>query len=107
MVLYCEPPISPDTNIDDLDFFRGLQSCLVRTKVKAKDKLEPFIALIVQVFKEYSSDNIQRMFGCLYHCYAQILALDEENDFGDYEPNEESEEDYYEEVPDDAVNVCD
>ena len=47
------------------------------------------------------------MFGCLYHCYRQILALDGENDFGDDEPNEGSEEDDYEEVPNHAMNVCD
>ena len=36
-----------------------------------------------------------------------LFALDGENDLGNFEPNEGSEEDDYEEAPDDAINVCD
>ena len=68
-----QPPNSPDTNINDLSFFRALQSCQWGSVEEAKDDKDSLIAAVKAAYEDFDHKKINRSFLTLATCLEEII----------------------------------
>ncbi|XP_057793153.1 uncharacterized protein LOC131009762 [Salvia miltiorrhiza] len=78
MQLICQPPNSPDTNINDLGFFRAIQSLQDDKPAKNVDDL---VKNVESAFEELSAQTLNNVFLTLQGCYAEILTVKGGNNY--------------------------
>jgi hypothetical protein len=77
--LYCQPPNSPDTNINDLAFFRSIQS--LQHKIGSGNNAGTLIASVEQAFAEYPWKKLRNAFLTLQCCLNDIIECHGDNDY--------------------------
>ena len=65
-----QPAQSPDLNVDDLAFFRSLQSDV---SLVAKGSRRDLLAAVVQCWNEYPAEKMEAVWLCLYTSYRGVL----------------------------------
>ncbi|XP_057795059.1 uncharacterized protein LOC131011288 [Salvia miltiorrhiza] len=78
MTLICQPPNSPDTNVNDLGFFRAIQSLQDDNTAKTVDDL---LANVVRAFEELTPQTLNNVFLTLQGCYSEMLKVKGGNDY--------------------------
>ena len=73
-----QPPNSPDLNINDLAFFRSIQSLQQR---EATNNTTQLIAAVHQAFNKYPGYKIDNAFLTLQCCFNSIIERDGNNDY--------------------------
>ena len=65
-----QPAQSPDLNVDDLGFFRSLQSDV---SLVAKGSRRDLLAAVVQCWNEHPAEKMEAVWLCLYTSYRGVL----------------------------------
>jgi hypothetical protein len=78
IVMYFQPPNSPDFNILDLGFFRALQS--LQQKKRAKT-IEELIGNVETAWDEYPPEKLNRVWLTLQSCFDKVLTVHGQNDY--------------------------
>jgi hypothetical protein len=78
LTLYFQPPQSPDTNINDLAFFRAIQS--LQQTMHAKNK-EELLATVVAAWDQYPPRVLNRMWLTLMSCFDETIQDQGGNDY--------------------------
>ena len=78
VLLYSQPANSPDTNINDLGFFRALQSLYERRAPKDVNEL---IEYVQETYNDYSYAKINKIWLSLMAVYNKILEHHGDNNF--------------------------
>ena len=78
IILYKQPPNSPDTNVCDLGLFNAIQSRYER--LAPRNSLE-IINCVLKAWREYPPKNISNLFLTLQGVYNQIIDHHGGNDF--------------------------
>ena len=68
-----QPPNSPDTNINDLSFFRALQSCQWDSVEEAKDDKDSLIEAVKAAYADFDHKKNNRSFLTLATCLEEII----------------------------------
>ncbi|GAA0162730.1 hypothetical protein LIER_18760 [Lithospermum erythrorhizon] len=76
--LTCQPPNSPDLNVLDLGYFRGIQSLQYREAPKTIDEL---MAAVEKSFQELSPSALNRVFLTFQECMIEVLKCKGGNDY--------------------------
>lgn len=72
ITLVQQPPNSPDTNINDLGWFRALQSIQVRKNTKTADQL---VDAVKKSYEELCPKTLNNVFLSLQGCMVEILKV--------------------------------
>lgn len=72
MQLVCQPPNSPDCNINDLGFFRAIQSLQY---VKAAKNVDDQIKNVKSSFEELTATTLNNVFLTLMGCYVEMMKI--------------------------------
>ncbi|KAL6495734.1 hypothetical protein OROGR_030297 [Orobanche gracilis] len=70
--LVCQPPNSPDTNVNDLGFFRAIQTLKVQ---KAAQGIDELMKNVIKAYEDYSPIKINYVFLTLQGCYTEIMKV--------------------------------
>ncbi|XP_042033532.1 uncharacterized protein LOC121780072 [Salvia splendens] len=73
-----QPPCSPDTNVNDLGWFRAIQSLQVQTACKTIDDL---IKAVEKSFHDLSPQTLDNVFLSLQSCMVEILKVKGQNSY--------------------------
>ncbi|XP_057768738.1 uncharacterized protein LOC130988793 [Salvia miltiorrhiza] len=76
--LVCQPANSPDTNVNDLGFFRAIQT--LKDQKPAKDVNE-LLKNVHEAYLEYPPQKINHVFLTLQGCYHEILKAKGDNNY--------------------------
>ncbi|XP_057796058.1 uncharacterized protein LOC131012156 [Salvia miltiorrhiza] len=68
--LVCQPANSPDTNVNDLGFFRAIQS--LKDQKPAKN-VEELLENVKAAYEEYPPEKLNNVFLTLQGCYQEII----------------------------------
>lgn len=68
--LVFQPPNSPDTNVNDLGFFRSIES--LKTDTQARN-IEELVAAVEDSYKELDHYTLNKVFLTLQSCFKQIM----------------------------------
>jgi hypothetical protein len=74
-----QPPNSPDTNVNDLGFFRALQSAQWDTIENARSNKDNLIAAVLGAFAAYEPMKLNFAFLTLQSCIAEIIKCHGDN----------------------------
>lgn len=86
IVLYNQPAQSPDLNINDLAFFRSIQSLYYES---APANQEELIQAVLEAFRRYCPTKMNRMWLTLMSCCNQILEHNGDNHYSITHMNKE------------------
>lgn len=86
IILSKQPAQSPDLNVNDLAFFRSIQSLYYEA---SPDDESDLINAVLQAYEEYSVASINRMWLTLQTCCNQILEHDGDNHYSIVHMNKE------------------
>lgn len=78
IMLVCQPPNSPDTNVNDLGWFRAIQSLQLDT---ASYNVDDLIRNVTISFDELSAMTLNNVFLSLQSVLIEILKANGNNDF--------------------------
>ena len=70
ILLYCQPPNSPDTNVLDLGFFAAIQSLQHQ---KSCRNIQELVTAVNDAFEEFEPDRLNKVFLSLFACYNSIV----------------------------------
>ncbi|XP_042059721.1 uncharacterized protein LOC121804288 [Salvia splendens] len=73
-----QPPNSPDTNVNDLGWFRAIQSLQTQTACKNVDDL---VNAVVQSFNELQPQTLDNVFLSLQGCFMEIMKVQGHNTY--------------------------
>ncbi|XP_042003741.1 uncharacterized protein LOC121752706 [Salvia splendens] len=73
-----QPPNSPDTNVNDLGWFRAIQSLQTQTACKNVDDL---VNAVVQSFNELQPQTLDNVFLSLHGCFMEIMKVQGHNTY--------------------------
>ncbi|XP_042022974.1 uncharacterized protein LOC121770286 [Salvia splendens] len=73
-----QPPNSPDTNVNDLGWFRAIQSLQTQTACKNVDDL---VNAVVQSFNELQPQTLNNVFLSLQGCFMEIMKVQGHNSY--------------------------
>ncbi|XP_057808982.1 uncharacterized protein LOC131023458 [Salvia miltiorrhiza] len=76
--LVCQPANSPDTNVNDLGFFRAIQSLKDQKPVKDVGEL---IKNVQDAYNEYPPQKINHVFLTFQSCYQEIIKAKGDNNY--------------------------
>ncbi|XP_057785529.1 uncharacterized protein LOC131003072 [Salvia miltiorrhiza] len=76
--LICQPPNSPDTNINDLGFFRAIQSL---QDDKMANTVDDLLKNVLSSYQELTTQTLNNVFLTLQGCYIEILKVKGGNDY--------------------------
>ncbi|XP_057773775.1 uncharacterized protein LOC130993071 [Salvia miltiorrhiza] len=76
--LICQPPNSPDTNINDLGFFRAIQSL---QDDKMANTVDDLLKNVLSSYQELTAHTLNNVFLTLQGCYIEILKIKGGNDY--------------------------
>lgn len=76
IMLVQQPPNSPDTNVNDLGWFRAIQSIQIETSCYNIDQL---VNAVVMSFEELSPHTLNNVFLSLQGCMIEIMKLRGQN----------------------------
>ncbi|XP_057811614.1 uncharacterized protein LOC131025846 [Salvia miltiorrhiza] len=78
MTLICQPPNFPDTNVNDLGFFRAIHSLQDDKTAKTLDEL---LANKMSSFEELTPQTLNNVFLTFQGCYSEMLKVKRGNDY--------------------------
>lgn len=78
MRLVFQPPNSPDTNVNDLGFFRAIQSLQVQTAAKNVTEL---LNAVFSAYEEMSHSTLNNVFLSLQSCMVEIMKVRGHNNY--------------------------
>ena len=78
LLLYTQPANSPDTNINDLGFFRALQSMFHRLCPNDEQQI---IEYVQETYNEYDYKKINYIWLTLMGCYNEIIRCHGDNNY--------------------------
>lgn len=73
-----QPPNSPDTNINDLGWFRALQSLQIKYNTKTIDEL---VAAVLKSYEEICPKSLNNVFMSLQCCMVEIMKVKGKNSY--------------------------
>ncbi|XP_057791292.1 uncharacterized protein LOC131008429 [Salvia miltiorrhiza] len=76
--LVCQPANSPDTNVNDLGFFRAIQTLKDQ---KMAHGVESLLKNVQDAFEEYPAAKINNVFLTLQSCYQEIMKVKGNNNY--------------------------
>ncbi|XP_057811524.1 uncharacterized protein LOC131025754 [Salvia miltiorrhiza] len=77
-ILVQQPPNSPDTNVNDLRWFRAIQSFQTQTSSQTINQL---IEVVHKAFEELSPNTLNNVFLSLQECMVEIMKVKGENSY--------------------------
>ncbi|XP_057811519.1 uncharacterized protein LOC131025750 [Salvia miltiorrhiza] len=77
-ILVQQPPNSPDTNVNDLRWFRAIQSFPTQTSSQTINQL---IEVVHKAFEELSPNTLNNVFLSLQECMVEIMKVKDENSY--------------------------
>ena len=78
ILLYTQPPNSPDLNINDLGFFRALDAAYRKFSPRTAEEI---ISYVQRAYREYPRENIDKIWLSLMACMNEIIDHHGDNDY--------------------------
>ena len=76
----CQPPQSPELNINDLEFLASLQSQAIELKARCRNTDE-LVENVQLAFKNYTAEKLERGWAMQYVAYREVLKQNGNNDY--------------------------